>query len=98
MALHAARGLQPSPSDHTVRVLRWTFRRGDEAVVCELGLNTDDSGYELRFIPPWNAAGITTESFNSAISALQRHVAIERILVDEGWTLEGFESQRIHRV
>ena len=23
-------------ADHVVRILRWTFRRNDEAVVCEL--------------------------------------------------------------
>jgi hypothetical protein len=74
------------------RVLRWTFRRAHEAVICELGLNNDDSAYELRLNPPWNLHGITTEVFDDAMQAFQRHAAIERVLIDEGWMLEGFES------
>ena len=74
------------------RVLRWTFRREQEAVVCELGLNSDDSAYELRLNPPWNLHGTTTEMFDDAMQAFQRHAAIERVLIEEGWLLEGFES------
>ena len=74
------------------RTLRWTFRRDSEAVVCELGLNGDDSAYELRLNPPWNLHEITTEVFDDAMQAFQRHAAIERVLIDEGWLLEGFES------
>ena len=74
------------------RVLRWTFRREQEAVVCELGLNSDDSAYELRLNPPWNLHGTTIETFDDAMQAFQRHAAIERVLIDEGWMLEGFES------
>jgi hypothetical protein len=85
------------PIDPAVRVLRWTFRRDDESFVCELALNTDDSAYELRFNPSGNPAGATTELFKDAMKAFRRHVALERTLVDEGWMLEGFESQRIFR-
>jgi len=89
------------PAVHTngreIRVLRWTFRRDTDSVVCELGLNNDDSAYELRIDPPWNPAGATTELFDDAMSAFQRHAAIERLLVDEGWLLEGFESERVTR-
>ena len=74
------------------RVLRWTFRRAQEAIVCELGLNQDDSAYELRLNPPWNLHGTTTEMFDDAMQAFQRHAAIERVLIEEGWLLEGFES------
>lgn len=74
------------------RVLRWTFRRAHQAVVCELGLNKDDSAYELRLNPPWNLNGISSELFDDAMQAFQRHAAIERVLIDEGWMLEGFES------
>jgi hypothetical protein len=74
------------------RVLRWTFRREQESVICELGLNKDDSAYELRLNPPWNLQGTTTEMFHDAMQAFQRHAAIERVLLNEGWMLEGFES------
>jgi hypothetical protein len=81
----------------SVRVLRWTFRREEDAVVCELGLNADNSAYELRVNPAWNPVGIKTETFADAMSAFERHAAIERLLVKDGWMLEGFESEQIPR-
>jgi hypothetical protein len=92
-----ATGHTATATDRSARVLRWTFRRDHEAVVCELGLNKDESAYELRLNPPWNPAGITTEMFDDAMSAFQRHAAIERSLVRDGWMLEGFESERVLR-
>ena len=74
------------------RVLRWTFRRQHETVICQLALNSDHSAYELRLNPPWDLQGTTTEVFDDAMPAFQRHAAIERVLVDEGWLLEGFET------
>jgi hypothetical protein len=98
MAICVTGNCPTSPStDREVRILRWTFRREEDAVVCELGLSSDDSAYELRVNPPWNPAGATTEQFDDAMSAFQRHAAIERMLIDEGWLLEGFESERVLR-
>jgi hypothetical protein len=77
--------------------MRWTFHREDATVVCELGSTGDGSAYELRIDPPWNPAGLTTEVFDDAMSAFERHGAIERILIDEGWSLERFESDRAPR-
>ncbi|HJZ73937.1 MAG TPA: hypothetical protein VKE51_19495 [Vicinamibacterales bacterium] len=77
--------------------MRWTFRRDEDAVVCELGLNNDDSAYELRINPPPSTAAATIEQFDDAVSAFQRHATIERMLVNEGWLLEGFESERASR-
>ena len=79
-----------------VRVLRWTFRRDADAVVCELGLNNDDSAYELRVQWPSEPSN-STELFGDAMSAFHRHAAIERLLVDDGWLLEGFETERLAR-
>jgi hypothetical protein len=47
------------------RMLRWTFHRDDDTVVCELGLSKDDSTYELRLNPPWNLHATTTEIFDT---------------------------------
>jgi hypothetical protein len=93
-AAACAAAFSPAPS---IRVLRWTFRRDDEAVMCELGLNGDDSAYELRITPGWNAAAASSELFDDATSAFQRHTAIERSLVEEGWLLEAFESEILAR-
>lgn len=81
-----------------VRILKWTFRRDSETVVCELGLTSDDSGYELRINPPANPAGAGTELFNDAMAAFQRHAMIERILVRHGWSLDTFESNTVARL
>jgi hypothetical protein len=90
----AARAL--SETAREVRVLRWTFRRDAESVVCELGLNDDDSAYELRV--QWShEPSQSSEQFANATSAFSRHAAIERRLVDDGWLLEGFESERLAR-
>jgi len=84
-------------TDAYVRVLRWTFTRNSESLSCELGLTTDKSAYQLRIDPAWNPAGSAVERFDDAMSAFQRHATIERMLLDEGWTLESFESKKIER-
>ena len=75
----------------TDRILRWTFRRNYEAVICEIGLNSDESAYELRLNPPGSLHGMTGELFDDAMQAFRRHAAIERILIEQGWMLEAFE-------
>jgi hypothetical protein len=79
-----------------VRVLRWTFRRaGTESVICELALTGNDREYELRVPATWNPTGVAVERFDDALSAFQRHAMIERTLLDEGWLLDEFESERL---
>jgi hypothetical protein len=78
---------------HT-RVLRWTFRRDDDTVVCELALTGHD-GYELRVPSEWNPTGRAIEWFDDALAVFQRHAMIERLLVDDGWELDAFESERV---
>jgi hypothetical protein len=81
----------------SVRLLRWTFHRDEETVVCELTLTPDDSAYELRVRPAWDPVGAATELFDDAVTAFQRHAAIERALMNEGWSLDRIESDRIER-
>ena len=78
-----------------IRVLRWTFKRQDEAVVCELGLTGEDREYELRIPAEWNPTHRAIERFDDALTAFQRHAMIERTLLDAGWVLDGFESERV---
>ena len=84
------------PSRH-VHILRWTFHRDDERVICKLGLTNDSSAYELRVLPLWNPAGATTELFDDAVSAFQRHGTFERTLIAEGWSLDRFETDQVVR-
>jgi hypothetical protein len=78
-----------------VRILRWTFRRDAESVVCELALTGEDREYELRVPAAWNPTGRPIERFDDALTAFQRHAMIERQLLDEGWLLDGFESEGV---
>jgi hypothetical protein len=79
-----------------VRILRWTFHRDEgESVVCELGLTGDDTEFELRVPPEWNPTGAPVERFDDALAAFQRHAMIERVLLEEGWFLHAFESERV---
>jgi hypothetical protein len=79
-----------------IRVLRWTFHRDtDEWVTCELALTGEDREYELRVPAEWNPTGRQVERFDDAMSAFQRHAMIERQLLDAGWALDGFESERV---
>jgi hypothetical protein len=80
-----------------VHILRWTFHRNDESVICELGLTNDSSAYELRVVPLCNPAGATTELFDDAVSAFQRHGTFERTLITEGWSLDRFETDQVVR-
>jgi hypothetical protein len=79
-----------------IRVLRWTFRHEDQdAVVCELALTGEDREYELRAPADWNPTGLSVERFDDALTAFQRHAMIERLLLDAGWQLDDFESERV---
>lgn len=83
--------------DRSARIMRWTFRRSEQVIVFQLGLTGDNTAYELRIDAPWNRLGVTTELFDDAMSAFQRHAALEQLLVNDGWMLEEFESQRTFR-
>ena len=78
-----------------IRLLRWTFRNEDDAVVCELTLTGEDREYELRVPGDWNPTGLSVERFDDALTAFQRHAMIERLLLDAGWQLDGFESEKV---
>jgi hypothetical protein len=92
----------PAPIDRSrrsyghIRVLRWTFQRdADERVVCELALTGEDREYELRVPAEWNPTGRQVERFDDAMTAFQRHAMIERQLLDAGWALDTFESEKV---
>jgi hypothetical protein len=63
--------------------------------VCELALTGQDREYELRVPATWNPTGVPVERFDDALTAFQRHAMIERQLLDDGWLLAEFESERV---
>ena len=79
-----------------MRVLRWNFRQdGEPPVICELCLTGYDRDYELRVPREWSPIGRSIERFDDAFAAFQRHAMIERLLLDAGWRLEAFESEKV---
>jgi hypothetical protein len=79
-----------------IRILRWTFRRDeDETVVCELALTGRDRAYEVRVPACWSPTHCDIERFDDALTAFQRHAMIERTLLDHGWVLDGFDSEKV---
>jgi hypothetical protein len=65
-------------------------------LVCELGLDNDDSTYELRTTVPWGAQP-SIERFADVHSAVQRQEVVERLLLEEGWSLDRFETTAMPR-
>ena len=83
-------------SARAIRVLRWSFQRPNEHLCCELGLDRDEAVYELSIDASW-ASQPRTERFRDVQAALQRQASVERLLVEEGWSLERFESTTTFR-
>jgi hypothetical protein len=88
-ATHTAHTLSTCDTAAAAARLRWTYRRADKSVLCELALDPDESAYELKTTVPWSV-DVLVERFADAIAALQRQTAVERLLVQEGWSLESF--------
>lgn len=79
------------------RVLRWIFSRGHDHLTCELALSDDDACYELRTIPSTRPASRSVEHFSDVSAAFERQSAFEGALVEDGWTLELYESVLLDR-
>ena len=86
----------PTPAERLgaipVRVLRSTFQRGDETLICELALNEREAHYELRTSGPPVLSLAGMEKFCSVLDAFERQSAMEAALLKEGWRLERHES------
>ena len=81
-----------APFGHSTSV---PSRDAPTGLVCELALTGEDREYELRVSAVWNPTGKSVERFDDALTAFQRHAMIERVLLDEGWFLHTFESERV---
>lgn len=94
---------QPPPSElpgdrDRVRVLRWEFSRGRaDRLTCELTLADDDSCYELRTLSDTTSSRRSIERFADATAAFQRQSALEGHLIEDGWSLEAYESLVVER-
>lgn len=85
---------QPDAVTEGILVLRWTYRRQADTLVCELALTRDFSAYELHVSAPV-LGGQPSELFDDAICAFERQASIERALIDDGWHLDRFDRERM---
>lgn len=87
---------EPSSStpetEPTVRVMRWIFTRADRRLTCELSLADDHACYELRTSRSGGSGDPALERFVDVTTAFERQSVIEGTLVNDGWSLESYES------
>jgi hypothetical protein len=81
-------------SDLSRRLLRWTFRRGNELVTCVIDRARSGYGYQLALVPQRSPhrTHATIETFRSAFEVLLRHAAIASELRELGWTLVAYTN------
>jgi hypothetical protein len=68
-------------------IVRWVFRRGDNALTCGVDVSRTGSGYEICVVPHWDVASTIIEGVDSTLSALRRHAEIAGALRDAGWSV-----------
>ena len=81
-------------SDLSQRLLRWTFRRGNDLLTCVIDRAHGGFGYQLAIVPDRSSqrARATIETFRSAFDVLLRHASIVRELRELGWTLVAYTN------
>ena len=77
-------------SDLSRRLLRWTFRRGNEFLTCVIDRARGGRGYQLAVVPQTSTNAARIELFPSAFAVLLRHASIASELRDLGWTLVAY--------
>jgi hypothetical protein len=68
-----------------VRLVRWVFQRGENALTCEV--DQSQSTYDVCVVPHWDVSASVVEETDSPTLALQRHAEIARYLRQTGWSL-----------
>ena len=76
--------------DLSRRMLRWTFRRGNEFLTCVIDRALGGNGYQLAVVPQTSSTRARIEVFGSAFDVLLRHASIATDLRDNGWTLVAY--------
>jgi hypothetical protein len=73
--------------DLSRRLLRWTFRRGNDFLTCVIDRARGGQGYQLSVVPQTACEVARMELFRTPFEVLLRHATIARELRDMGWTL-----------
>lgn len=69
---------------NSTRILRWVFRRDDQAITCEIAANRRHS-FKVSFVPHWDRSASVIERFDAAHDAFLRHAEVARELRETGW-------------
>jgi hypothetical protein len=83
--------LAQMPEESTVRMLRWVFSRAGETLLCELSLDSGAFAYRLC-VSTDDHARTFSEQFGDVAKAFERQCQLESALLEEGWTLDSYES------
>ena len=70
-----------------IRLLRWVFRRGEQALTCQLERGAGSSAFYVALVPHWDVKSAVIETFNTGVTAFERHAAIAAHLRSNGWTV-----------
>ena len=76
----------PTNSKH---VLRWTFRRGNHFIACEL-VRLNNKQYSLALVPMFDRAQGACETFRSGLEAFHRHATVASTLRESGWKVVAY--------
>lgn len=77
----------PSRRRNTLPILRWIFRRGNQALTCQV---VRGAGYTVALIPHGSPVRTSVETFETSLSAFRHHAAIALQLREFGWTLASY--------
>jgi hypothetical protein len=67
-------------------LLRWTFKRGDQSITCQLEASPVTPTYRVYVVPHWDVGASVVEGTRTQIDAYRRHAEIAMWLRDAGWS------------
>jgi hypothetical protein len=76
----------------TRRLLRWTFRRGNRLLSCQI--HRHDGFFTVATVPHWNADDTQIETFDRGIDAFRQHADIAAGLRQSGWDVVSYTGER----
>ncbi len=90
--IHSADTVSMEDRQEPTPVLRWVFARKAERVVCELSLDPERLHYEFRTRRLDQHGSESVEHYRDATRAFRRQSDLEQALLEEGWSLEVYDS------
>ena len=83
MMLHAPVPAPINGRSTAIRVLRWTFKKGDQSLTCLV--QRAASSFDVWVIPHWDVASAMVEQTETPVRAFCRHAEVAMRLRSAGW-------------